>query len=250
MLLVSLILVVVILATCRWYLNRRGLPPGPPALPLLGSLPFLQLSRGVLDWCGDPQVTRHRLATVSLGPQDVFVINDLKLAKELFDKDEFSGRPIDGWTKLFKTEKGAMRGIIFTENSNWTKQRRFGIKTLRDLGFGRRSIEHIINEEITQIFSKLGRSSGQNYLLRSDFNIPFINVLWQLVCGYRFEETESQGRKVIENIDEFFKNYMILATIPISLMKYFRNKFLEENLKIVRNQKQYIVGKYILHFFF
>ena len=249
MLLVSLILVVVILATCRWYLNRRGLPPGPPALPLLGSLPFLHLSRGVLDWCGDSRVTRHRLATVSLGPQDVFVINDLKLAKELFDKDEFSGRPIDGWTKLFKTENGAMRGIIFTENSNWTKQRRFGIKTLRDLGFGRRSIEHIINEEITQIFSKLGRSSGQNYLLRSDFNIPFINVLWQLVCGYRFEETESQGRKVIENIDEFFKNYMILATIPISLMKYFRNKFLEENLKIVRNQKQYIVGKYILHLY-
>ena len=157
MFIASLLLAVIVLASCRWYLARLKLPPGPPAVPLLGSLPFLQLRRGLIDWSTDPRVTRHRLTTVALGPKNFFVINDLKLAKELFDKDEFSGRPIDDWTKLFKTENVAMRGIIFTENSNWTKQRRFSIKTLRDLGFGRRSIEHIINEEITQIYSKLGR---------------------------------------------------------------------------------------------
>ena len=109
MLLVSLILVVVILATCRWYLNRRGLPPGPPALPLLGSLPFLHLSRGVLDWCRDPRVTRHRLATVALGPRNLFVINDLKLAKELLDKELFTERDITEWTKHLFMLNGKIR---------------------------------------------------------------------------------------------------------------------------------------------
>ena len=157
----SLVVTLLVVATCGWYLKRRRLPPGPPALPLLGSLPFLHLRRGLLDWSEDTRLTRHRLATVSLGPKDVFVINDLKLAKELFDKDEFNKRAITEWVEVFKIRKGKLRGILATEGGDWVKQRRFGLRTLRDLGFGRRTIEEIVNKEIDEIISKLASSLGQ-----------------------------------------------------------------------------------------
>ena len=243
MILLCLLASLVVSLLYRWCSNRRSLPPGPPALPLLGSLPFLQLSKGLTDWVIDTRVTRHRLATVGLGPSNVFVINDLQLGRELLEKAEFSGRPEDQWGRLFKAVGGVMRGIINTEGENWVKQRRFGLRTLRDLGFGRRTVEEIINEELEELCLALTSEDGQDYLLGSDFNIPLINVLWQLVAGYRFDQHESQGRDVINNINEMFRNYITFFTIPIGLIKVFRRQFFEENLKIATNQTQYILGK-------
>ena len=136
----------------------------------------------------------------------------------------------------------SLRGIIANENEGWVKQRRFGLKTLRDLGFGRRTIEDIINEEIDQMMTKICEEC-ESFRVDSIFNIPLINVLWQLVASHRFDEADSEGRNVINNIVKIFKNYLSLITYPLSLTKLFRKNFFEENVKIVRNQRKYIQGK-------
>ena len=112
MFIISLLAAVLVLATCRWFLARLRLPPGPPALPLLGSLPFLSLRRGLVDWSSDPRVTRHRLATVGLGPRNLFVINDLQLARELFDKEELAKRDITDWAKHLFMLNGKIAAIL------------------------------------------------------------------------------------------------------------------------------------------
>ena len=38
--------------------------PGPPRVPLLGSIPWLTLKRGPLDWSLDPLVTGHKVCVV------------------------------------------------------------------------------------------------------------------------------------------------------------------------------------------
>ena len=58
-------------------------------MPLIGSLPFITFKNGSLDWTMDKAVTRHKLATVYLGPRKLFVINDYELAKDLFAREEF-----------------------------------------------------------------------------------------------------------------------------------------------------------------
>ena len=139
MFLISLLLSLLVLAVCRWYFKRRKLPPGPPSIPLLGCLPFLNLRRGLVDWASDSRVTRHRLATVTLGPRDIFVVNDLQLARELFDREDFSGRNVSDWLKLLKVLNGKVRGIISSQGGVgqaekvWTEvTQRFGLCKARD----------------------------------------------------------------------------------------------------------------------
>ena len=226
MFLTSVLLSLLVLAVVRWYLKRRVLPPGPPAVPVLGCLPFLQLRRGLVDWSLDPRVTGHRLATVTLGPRNLFVINDLQVAKE-----------------QVKVVNGKIRGIIAAKGEDWVKQRRFGLRTLRDLGFARQGIEDIINEEIDQIIDMMvSENDEENFLVDSVFNIPVINVLWQLVAGYKFDKKVSEERNVINNISMIFRNFFSLATFPLGLTKFFRKKFVEDNLKVVKNQREYIEG--------
>ena len=83
----------------------------------------------MIDWALDSRITRHRLATLTLGPKNLFLINDLKLAKELFDREDFSGRDARDWDHVLKMMNGKLRGIIHTESQNWVKQRRFGLRT-------------------------------------------------------------------------------------------------------------------------
>ena len=55
----------------------------------------------------------HRLATVALGPRNLFVINDLKLAKELFDREELTKRDITEWTEHLFLLNGKIRQAGF-----------------------------------------------------------------------------------------------------------------------------------------
>ena len=87
--------------------------------------------------------------------------------------------------------------------------------------------------------------NGENFLVDSVFNIPVINVLWQLVAGYRFDKNVSEERNVINNITKIFKNYFSLITFPLSLTKLFRKNFFEENLKVVKNMRKHICRWYM-----
>ena len=51
---------------------------------------------------------------MTLGPRNLFVINDLKLARELFDRDVLSGRAHPDWLKLIKMSNGKMRADLCT----------------------------------------------------------------------------------------------------------------------------------------
>ena len=70
----------------------RKFPPGPPRLPLVGSVPFLS-GRGVEKYFGEKVVSYGPVTGLYVASDPFVVINDWKLAKILFRKEEFSGRP-------------------------------------------------------------------------------------------------------------------------------------------------------------
>ena len=52
-------------------------------------------------------------------------------------------------------------------------------------------------------------------MIGCDFNIPIINILWQLVAGYRFEK-ESRH---VKNEAEIFQDGMKIHFIPLPVLK-------------------------------
>ena len=171
-----------------WYRGQKNYPPGPRRVPLLGSIPFMTMKNGILDFLLDSSVTRNRISTIAVGPFfKLHIINDYELAKvnlillmytsvfftnyictysifkDLFGREQFSGRPTSKFHEENRFYGKIPQGIINTEGQHWTAQRRFALKTLKDFGFGKQSLESAVNLEIDELIKCF--LSHQEYLL-------------------------------------------------------------------------------------
>ena len=246
-----LILFLLILFSIRKIFKRKRLrPPGPPSVPFLGSLPFLDMSKGFLSWALDPRVTAHPLAFVKLGGLQVNMINDFNLAKELFEKEEFSGRNPDQLIRKSRFWNNIPRGIVFTQGSKWSAQRRFSLKTLKDFGFGRKSIEGSIHFEVDEMIENFF-TSDNDILLGSEFNIPIINILWQMVANKRLSETSEKDKRLIESVINIFRTgfganfpFILYKLLPEFLRKRTR---MGQRADSIRNVRDHLIEEVKLH---
>ena len=84
---------------------------------------------------------------------------------ELFKRPEASSRldmpPFNkcrpGWETMGPDNKGQMPGVISSSGRYWSEQRRFLLKNLKDFGFGRSSMESLIQEEMVKLCAKLSK---------------------------------------------------------------------------------------------
>ena len=72
---------------------------------------------------------------------------------------------------------------MFANGKEWQEQRRFTLKNLRDLGFGKTSMESLIQEEIEKCIELLRKEVGKPTQLHLKLNIAIINALWKLLTG-------------------------------------------------------------------
>ena len=102
-------------------------------------------------------------------------------------------------------------GIILTNGEQWSNQRRFALKNLRDFGFGKQSLEGVMNYEIDELIDGYRSRSG-DILISTDFNIPIISILWQIVAGSRITLEDSESVKMVDLVTELFSKGKIKKT--------------------------------------
>ena len=158
--------------------------------------------------------------------------------KDLFGKEEFSARNSGKYLQNHKFIGGKTpQGIIHTNGLHWAVQRRFALKTLKDFGFGKKSLESAINEEIDEVIQYFQSNQvnidislstififyvkKDDLLLQHDFNVPIMNILWQLIAGYRFtkEKEHEQGIRIVESVNEAFQSGVKTSVLPFWLNK-------------------------------
>lgn len=172
---------------------------GPAWLPIVGNLPEVKRKRSALGFQHLVWQGYHKrygpVIGLRLGRVAVVVVSSAQGIREVFTRDEFSGRP-DGFFFRLRTF-GKRLGIIFTDGCVWQRQRRFCLHHLKQFGYGRRQMEDQITEEVVDLVDNLKKRCHELVNVNNLFDISVLNALWAMIGGKRFNLEDKRLRELM-----------------------------------------------------
>jgi hypothetical protein len=136
--------------------KRRGLPPGPTPLPLFGN--GFSINNSIYKQFQIWSKEYGPVYTVWLGEDPTIMVTDYEIMRDLFVKegDIYAGRSfMVEIFKKFSASKGDYGGVIRTEGEPWKVVRRFGLKSMRNLGVGRAGLEKHLIEDMNKFVEQI-----------------------------------------------------------------------------------------------
>ena len=246
---------------------KRKLPPGPFSIPILGTLDIYTKKGGALNFA-EEYFKYKEFCTFFMGPLvKLIMVNDYKLVKDIFNRDEFSGniscflgifyikiffqkvhyfsgRPKQWFHQNIRGFDGRNLGIINTDGPIWTEQRRFALKHLRDMGFGKKSLDSLMVQEIDVVIDKLLEQKDGIITMKSTFNASILNCLWQIATSRRLEPGHPDTKKVIEIINSQFQTSLINFFVYPSFGKYLPLRKLDHSFIELKNMLKGIISEH------
>ena len=140
-------------------------------------------------------------------------------------------------------------GIMFSEGPLWKEQRRFTLRQLRDLGFGKTSAEDLIREEIHELVEAIRAASkadaGRVVNLKGIFNVSVLNVLWAIIGGRRYKHDDIQFKQILGVVESFFRSGNAVSAsfnIPESVLKVlpFLEKYVGFNGQPLKKMAEFV----------
>jgi methyl farnesoate epoxidase/farnesoate epoxidase len=87
--------------------------------------------------------------------------------------------------------------LIFTEGDQWLEQRRFTLRHLKDFGFGKKTMESVIQEEVSDLIERFKETAGKPISTENAFNAAILNAIWSIIAGDRFKQDDPELMKAI-----------------------------------------------------
>lgn len=196
----SLLLCVFIFLWIRRPKRPPGFPPGPPTRLIFGNLLTLIRSSGQ-NFPKILEELRQSCKCGIIGLLDPFgghVVHvfDAEIIQQISSRHDCSGRPI--LFPILYRNYMKKQGIMFSEGAQWQEHRRFCLSHLRNLGFGKNSMNDAILVEFEQISAKMRKLAGSPVLVHSSyFNMASLNVIWKLIADKRFDDDDPEIRNLI-----------------------------------------------------
>lgn len=160
-----------------------------------------------------------------LGPSQPFIsVCGYQAVREALYNEDLAGRPSNAARR--ERTFGQRLGVIHNDGPEWQEQRRFALRHLRDLGFGRTSSEGLIREEIEDLTQEIRahQLAHGSVDLKGLFNLSLINILWALVGGERFRRDDTRLAHLLDIVDNFVRSAdFTRANIPLPdfCLRYF-----------------------------
>ncbi|XP_046394627.1 methyl farnesoate epoxidase-like [Ischnura elegans] len=209
---VELALLVGALLLLFWLLSSKPkkFPPGPFKWPIVGNIRLLSTGGQAHTMMCSVQKEYGDIAGLFTFNRPIVVLSGLEAIREACFRDDLSARPPNQVHKMLYD--GKILGIASTHGETWKVQRRFTLQHLRDLGFGKRTLESIAHEEIQAVFEDIEDISGGQ---KNGFPNPVnfhdilggtsINVLWHIIAGKRYEHRDPQFKRLILAVQQLLQ---------------------------------------------
>ncbi|KAF8367708.1 hypothetical protein PRIPAC_85537 [Pristionchus pacificus] len=199
---------IVFIVAYGYLINRtRGLPPGPPPLPLLGNALSLgePMDHTFLKWSKQ----YGPVFTVWM-PGPVVVIADHQTLQDTIVKqgDLFGDRALP--INQLKMLADGPYGLVFCGNDVWKEQRRFALHSLKDIGFLSASLQESAKTYAQQIVAdwKKEGKEGRNVDVTENIMYGVANLIWQLTFGRTLGFKDPLFNKVEEIIHRMFELFV------------------------------------------
>ncbi|XP_004478896.1 steroid 17-alpha-hydroxylase/17,20 lyase [Dasypus novemcinctus] len=188
------VLLTVVLLTLAYFLWPKRRRPGTkypkslPALPLVGSLPFLPRHGHLHVNLFKLQEKYGPIYSFRLGSKTTVVVGQYQLAKEVLVKKgrEFSGRPYVVSLNVLSNQKG----IAFADSGPlWQLHRKLVQATFALFKDGDQKLEKIICREISLLCDFLATQNGKSM----DLDLPVFTAVTNIICMVCFNTSYKSG---------------------------------------------------------
>ncbi|KAK6188515.1 hypothetical protein SNE40_004675 [Patella caerulea] len=235
---VTTIVVILVLLMVIGYIismqERPGIPPGPPYWPIVGNM---------LDMRGKLAGKRHKyyeelqeqygdIFRIYFGDQLVIVLNDFESIEEAFvkQKDLFSTRPLAQLWMLKEVGKGG-NGVIWANGQDWKTVRRMQLRTLRDLGVGKSTLEDRINDETNFILDFLTNCEGKPIKVHELMMKATTNIISMVVLSKRYDYGDSEYLQILKVLEDGFTDMVVFTPLNrfpmLRFIPFIASKMLE-----------------------
>lgn len=205
------VLIAVFVLTVWWYRRKTrlyvpGFPPGPRCpLPVVGDMFSIgsQLPSGLASL----HKKYGNVVGFALGSHPTVSIADFDLIQEAMGKEELCGKPLmECMSKLRggTMPDGTVPGLGFGHGEQWLQLRRFSLRTLRDFGFGKSSMEELVLHEVEDLKATLEKLNSQPTDTRVMFHIPVLSSLWTIVAGEKMSPDDPNLLHIMHLMERTF----------------------------------------------
>ncbi|XP_045203038.2 cytochrome P450 2U1-like [Mercenaria mercenaria] len=234
------------------YIRQRNIPPGPYALPILGSVGFFRAFKQRRHLVLSDLAEKYgNIFSVYAGTRLVVFLNGYDVIREAFVKNAlvFSERP--NWLPSLQNGLSEGKGLVWQGAGHAGSARKFAVQALREFGLGKTSLQDKVLREMNAVSSVFKQRTGKPFRMKTTLKKAITNVIHDIVFGKRFNLDEDGLNRLTFLIDEFFrggifipKNFLpkILSTLlPKNEEEYQRKQ------KVIGELKQYIYGSIAEH---
>lgn len=126
----------------------------------------------------------------------------------------------------------------------WQKQRKFSMQHLKNFGFGRKEMEHQIEEETRELVESLRKRCVEPIYMNEVFDVSVLNSLWAMMAGKRFALDDCRLIKLLQIIHDAFRltdmSGGILNQLPI--LRYIAPNFTKYNdiMNVINRMKEFL----------
>lgn len=172
-------------------------------MPIVGNFPLLKkLSKSL----GGQHLALSHLAKkyntkvlgLKLGPDYVIAVFSYDTIRTVLTGEEYDGRPDNFFMRL--RSMGTKKGITGTDGELWKVQRNFVTTHLRSLGFGKKSMDLMVQDEVNAVINKL-KSDSVDVKIGLVLAPAVLNILWTLTAGVNISSQDKKLFQLLELLD-------------------------------------------------